>query len=742
MKLINLFFFILFFIYTSLVNSKDINFSGLKKLSVEDLSAIVSIDLFKKDYSLEEINTIITDLFNSEIINDVKLNILEDEFLIVIQEAMLINNIYINGNIQIKDNDLITNLTSKTNNFINNNNIKKDINFIRQVYLSIGYNNVSVTSSYEKYSDNKVNLIYDIYEGDPYQISKINFIGNKYFSDSYLINLISSRELGFLNFLTSGSNFNIEMFNFDQNKIISKYKEKGFFNINISHKLNQISKSKYELVYYIDENDRLSISKIIPDNLDDINYLEFYSELNKKIIKNNSFYDQEIIEKEIDKLNQILIDQNIYSYSYQASILEEKGKYFLSISKYQEKQLLINQINIIGNSITQDKVLRSKLYLEPGNYFLDYNKTKSLRNLNNLKYINSVKINEHQDDNNKIDLDFVVEENKKTGNLLFAGSFTGDIGLGFTLGLNDYNFIGSGNELNSSFTINSEQTNFVVNYKQYPIHNPNLYNNYSIYNTVDDLTDSFGFKSDKTGVAYSIGFNYSEKVNMSFGFGYNSTRNFSGINSNNYIQDNIGNFNQFTFNSSLSYDSTNDIFYPTEGALNQIKFELSPTAISDDSYYKLRLINDLYFGNFKDDNFIFLSHRLGLADSLDGNLKTINAFSLGGMNFKGFDYRGIGSRDSSIYLGGNNFYTSTLGYGGKFLFDKSDNINYRTFITSGSIWGSDYSSNNTFKNRLSAGISLDIMTAVFPISISYAIPIQKEDEDKDRRFNFSIGTSF
>ena len=112
------------------------------------------------------------------------------------------------------------------------------------------------------------------------------------------------------------------------------------------------------------------------------------------------------------------------------------------------------------------------------------------------------------------------------------------------------------------------------------------------------------------------------------------------------------------------------------------------------------------------------------------------------MNFKGFDYRGIGSRDSSIYLGGNNFYTSTLGYGGKFLFDKSDNINYRTFITSGSLWGSDYATNNTFKNRLSAGISFDIMTAVFPISLSYAIPLQKEDEDIDRRFNFAIGSSF
>ena len=98
--------------------------------------------------------------------------------------------------------------------------------------------------------------------------------------------------------------------------------------------------------------------------------------------------------------------------------------------------------------------------------------------------------------------------------------------------------------------------------------------------------------------------------------------------------------------------------------------------------------------------------------------------------------------DNNIYLGGNNFYTSTLGYGGQFLFDKKDNINFRSFITSGSIWGSDYASNNNFKNRLSAGISIDILTAVFPISFSYAIPLQKEDDDKERRFNFTIGTSF
>ena len=176
--------------------------------------------------------------------------------------------------------------------------------------------------------------------------------------------------------------------------------------------------------------------------------------------------------------------------------------------------------------------------------------------------------------------------------------------------------------------------------------------------------------------------------------------------------------------------------------LNKINFEISPTNISDDTYFKIKFNNDIYLGSDEKDSFFFISNRIGLADSFDNNLKTINAFSLGGLNFKGFDYRGVGPTRGSTYLGGNNFYTVTLGHGGQFLFDKKDNINFRSFITSGSIWGSDYTSNNDFKNRLSAGISIDILTAVFPISFSYAVPLQKEEDDKERRFNFTIGTSF
>ena len=131
-----------------------------------------------------------------------------------------------------------------------------------------------------------------------------------------------------------------------------------------------------------------------------------------------------------------------------------------------------------------------------------------------------------------------------------------------------------------------------------------------------------------------------------------------------------------------------------------------------------------------------------MAASLEGTLRRVNAFWLGRLNFNAFDYRGVGPKQDNIYLGGNNFFSTTIGYGGSFLFDDNDNINTKIFYSMGSIWNSDYSNQNEFEVRTSLGLSFDILTLVGPISLSYAIPIEKNNNDVTNEFNFSIGTSF
>ena len=137
-----------------------------------------------------------------------------------------------------------------------------------------------------------------------------------------------------------------------------------------------------------------------------------------------------LIEDNLDQINQSLIDQNINSYSYQARILEENEKFYLSIFKNIENQVLVNKINIEGNSITKDKVIRSKISLEPGDYYLLYShKDKSLRRLRNLRYINSVEIVENNK-NGLLNLDVTLTKIKKQVIFFYFGSFSGDTGIG------------------------------------------------------------------------------------------------------------------------------------------------------------------------------------------------------------------------------------------------------------------------------------------------------------------------
>ena len=157
----------------------------------------------------------------------------------------------------------------------------------------------------------------------------------------------------------------------------------------------------------------------------------------------------------------------------------------------------------------------------------------------------------------------------------------------------------------------------------------------------------------------------------------------------------------------------------------------------------MSVTNKNYIQFEKSTNYIFFNNNYGFAKSFNGKLKTINAFSLGGMNFKGFDYKGIGPYEGNIYLGGNEYFTSTIGYGSSFIFDDKDNINVKLFLTTGSIWNSDYISSSTdIDLRTSVGTSFDFITPIGPISLSYATPLEKNNSDKSRFFNFSIGTSF
>lgn len=727
--------------------ANNLEFDGLNKLTLEDLDGITTTDLSKSSFSLSEIDLITKELYQSDLIEEVELDKSSNYYRIFIREYSIIENIYINGNVYIKDDSITSFLLSKNNQIFNKSKAIEDLNNIKKLYETQGFRDAHVTFYTEKFSTDRVNLIINIYENNQSQIKNIDFKGNKTFSDKLLYSKILSKDIAFYNIFTKGSNFDLSQFEFDKNKIFNFYRDKGFKDAIVSYEISNTLSNSYKLTFFINENYRKKIKNInylFDKKFNDI-FHKSITNFEKKLLKNQNYYDHYLIDDFLIEINKSLISNNIHAIYIDINLESINQDLIINLVEKNNSSKIVNKINIDGNTITKDKVIRSKIDFEPGDYYNDYLVLSSQKTLRRLPFINNVSISssEVESNENLTDLNIELDENKKTGNFLLGGSFSGDVGFGLGLSIKDYNFLGSGNELMSTIDFNSERTLFKIEYSNYPSFNPRLKNTYSIYNLQNDLQDTYGYNQDQRGFGFKTNYELDDNISISNGFRFNSSRGYNALSSKTHVSDNLGNYDDFIFDFKILYNTTNDIFYPTKGYKNSISLNISPESISDDSYYKLRLSNENYFLLKSSNNFIFINNQIGLADSLSSTkLKTINTFSLGGLNFKGFDYRGIGPKENKYYLGGNKFYTSTFGYGSSFIFDEKDNVNIKLFTTIGSLWDSDYSNNNEFDLRTSAGLSFDILTVVGPISLTYAVPIDKIDDDSTRRFNFSIGTSF
>ena len=749
MQIINSFFqFLIFFIFFFNANifAKSIYIDGISKLTLSDIEALTDFDIYSDDYDKLKVNDFIKKLYSSDLIYDVKLIENFDSFSIIIEENFIIENIYINGNIRINDETIKSTISSKENSFLNKDKLINDINTIRNFYSSQGFYNSSINVITENVSSDKKNIIFQITENNFAKISNINFFGNKTFSDRQLSAIIFSETKSDFNIFGKGSNLNPEIFNIDKMKLKEFYEDRGFNSINVNYNISKSKFSSYSLDFYIDENYR---SKILDVNFSynrDLNFSsdalnKFNKELEDNLSKNEFYYDFNMINEYLSKINNFLISQNLTNKLVNIKVLNSNNDYNLDFYLEEITPKVIEKINITGNAITKDKTLRSKFSIEPGDYFNKFKFQKDLDYLKSFRYINDVapEIIENQ---SSVSINVDINENKKTGKILFAGTANSDTGLGASFGISDDNILGLGDRVNSSISFNSKSLLFSIDYQQYFISNPYLSNRYQIYNSDNDFSSSYGYKTKNTGLSYSIFYEIDDHKSSDIGVEYAYNQNHSATSSDEAVSDNIGEFNNFKLFYSFTNDTRNDKFYPNQGSLNRLFLEFSPENISDDSFIKITLKNSIFFNNSLNSNFFFVDNNIGIAESLNGKLKTKETFSLGGLNFKGFQYNGIGPLNSNnIYLGGNKYFTSTFGHGSKFLFDEKDNVNFKIFYTIGSLWDSDYI-NSDFKLRSSAGISFDFLTAIGPISFSYSLPINKSNSDETKNFNFTIGTSF
>ena len=747
MKTITILFKLIFLISMFISNHafsdtlNKIEIVGNDRISDETIKMFMSVDV-KDEINDVKLNEILKELYQTDYFEDVRLNF-EDQILsIKVVENPIIENISYNGVKSsrilkiIKDETIV-----KSRSSFNEKVLKKDRLKIKNILKNLGYYHSNVDVFTKKSKNKLIDITYEINLGKKSKINKITFIGNKIFKDKKLRRIITSTEYKFWKFISGRKYLNQNTALFDERLLNNFYKNNGYYNVVVNSAFAKlIDENTFELIFNIDAGSKFFFGDLdlnLPMDFDEKNFNSINDLLDKTKGKP---YSINIIDKILDEIDTIT---TLEQYKFiKANVIENINQNSIDLEFIVEKgeNFYVDRINIFGNNVTAENVIRNQLLLDEGDPFSEILLTKSINNIKSLNFFKKVDSKIQVNENNKIkSIDIYLEEQATGEVFATAGAGTSGTSLGF--GVKENNFLGKGIALDSNLLISTHEFK-----GKFSVRNPNFRNSdKSVYISVEALENdnykTFGYKTNKTGFSFGTNFEYLND----FYLGLSNSNFYEKIETNSTAstlqQAQEGNYWDSFIKLNMNYDKRNQIFQTSSGFKSLYSLDLP--IISDTNTIK-NYYNYSYYFDLFEKNFSSISLHLQSANSLNNkDIKLSERISIPSNRLRGFQYGRVGPKDGDDYIGGNYAYSMNFTSNIPQLFEDSQNVDFLFFTDVANLWGVDY--NSSIKGdgvRSSIGIGLDWFSAIGPMNFSLALPLTKEQGDKTESFRFNLGTSF
>jgi len=739
-------FIVIFFLILtniSFAEIKKVNISGNSRVNSSTIESLVD----KKINNVDSIyiNTLTKKIYDTDFFADVKISFNQDILTINVTENPIINFFYING---VKDSDLdqinkIINL--KENNIFSSSKLKKDIEATRDFLNTAGFYQALITPEVIKIDNNQVNLIINIDKKEISKIKNIYFIGNKVFSNSQLIDVITSSEDGWWKFFSTSS-LSEQRIEYDKQLLKDFYKSKSFYDVQIESAFAGIDKdNNFTLTFSINSGKKYKFGdydlKVSGIPLKESDIIEI-KDISTKLLK-NEFYSPLTINK-LNKQVTNLLESKRYG-NFEINIQDTKAvddRINIIVQLNEGQKLLINKINIQGNTITEEKVIRDNLTISEGDQLSSSKIKKSVDNIKSKQLFSKVDYKvEDSDKKNFKDLNLFVKEQP-------TGSITAGVGYGtngglFEASVNERNFLGQGINLNFTGRLSSDAIRGDLSYVNPNYNNSNKELAVSLFSDLDDYKNS-GYQNKRVGTRFATKYEIYEDIFFRPNLGAQFDKLEVTGNASNLLRSREGNFITTSFGYNFLNDQRDSKFNPTAGSL--IYFDQNIATFFSDIPTVQTGVGATFYQELFSDKFIG-SAKARLANVTAFNNKDVklsDRIFASPSDLRGFELRGIGPVDSVDHIGGNNL--ATLSLKSTFPNPMPENLRATTFLflDMGNVWGADYSNliSDSSKLRASTGIALDLMSPVGPLSFTYSIPLSKASTDKEQNFIFNIGSSF
>ena len=742
-RLFIIFFSAILFVTSSkaeIVN--QININGNKRVSDETIKVYGQVKPKGSNYTNFDLDNILKNLYETNFFEEVSVEIKNKQLIINLREYPIVNQLTIIGerNSKIRE-QLVKVISTKDKNSFIKNNLNNDISIIKQLYASLGYNFAEIDFKTKKLNEGNYDVVLEIERGELTKIAKIFFSGDKKIKEKRLRDIIASEEDKFWKVISRNTNFKENQIALDKRLLLNYYKSIGYYDVEISSSSAEILNSgNVNLYYTINAGQRYIISKIetIVDSTFDKN---LFFPLKKSYEKlSGEYYSPFKIKKILDDIDRLIENNNLQFVEHNVNEIIDDGKIQLKFNIFEGEKILIERVNIEGNQVTDESVIRSELLVDEGDPFSNLNLEKSVSNLKSRNLFQTVKKSVSQGSSPDLKIIDIIVEEKATGEIS-AGAGIGTDGGSFAINIKENNWLGKGNKVGFELELSKESIKGEISYA-----NPNydLLGNtlqFSAANSTNDKPEQ-GYKNNVLEAGVGTSFEQFKDVYTNVGLNLVYDDLTTNSSASDALKKQSGQFTELGMRYGFSYDQRNRSFMPTDGSI--IRFSQGFPLYADKPFISNTVSSSNYHSfneNVIGAGKIFLSTINGLDDE---DVRISKRRNLSTRRLRGFQKGKVGPVDGTDHVGGNYAAALNLEASLPNLLPENTNTDIALFLDFGNVWKVDYDKTIDDSNKLrsTTGLAANWLSPIGPLSFTLATNIAKANTDITESFNFNLGTSF
>ena len=702
-------------------------------------------------------------LYATGLFQDVKISQAGDRVLVTVVENPTIARLVFEGNKKIKDEDLKKTLQSKDGGPLSRAIVHDDVEHIIALYRQRGYFEVRVEPKTIDAARDRVNLVFEIKEGDKLAVKEIRFVGNKAVPQNKLAGVIKTGATNVLSFLLDNDGYDADRIEGDLDLLRRFYLAHGYADAGVrSASTYEADKKGVVLTFTIEEGRQYRLGRVnIESTVPSIDAAALRRYLRTQP---GEIYDADAVSKSVDAVTMGLA-QNGKPFATvlpRSERLPERGLINLVYMVDDGKRLYVERIDIHGNTRTRDAVIRREFDFGEGDAYNRALTDRAERRLNGLGYFKSVKINAQPGSApDRVVLDVAVEEDK-TGSFSIMGGYSSADGPEATISVGDKNFLGTGDIAKASLTYGEYAKGFDLSFTDPYALGPRLSLGVDLFGKETFASPYQSYDSTFYGAKVAVGTPLNDQLGMQWNYAiYNQglTLDPAVGTASLPIQQaaQAGPMWVSSVGTGVTYSTLDNAKSPTDGIRAQFNNEFAGLGgaakfarTTDDVRYYHEIVGDVVGMVRAQGGYVtpWGGQQLPLLDGFFGGPQLVRGFAP-----NGFGPRDITPGTTQDNIGGNIYWTTSAELQAPMPLVSADaQLKVALFSDAGSLWATNASSAaslaslspsqqiaNSRAIRASVGGSLIWDSPFGALRVDYAYPVAKQSYDVTQRLNFSAG---